>query len=174
MQRHDNDETQEAEIITELETQEGHVVTPVSERTTAETIRITGEAPAYAPDMLRFGRGRYRTVELTVKNPDHIFSIRSEDAHDIVIGRHDAEMNYTPIVDLTPFGGKLFGVSRRHATLNNHNGVLYIVDHNTKNGTYVNGIRIETEKPHVLTNGDRLQIGRLQLMVRFTDKVLAT
>lgn len=143
-------------------------------RSTAETMRITGEYPEIAPDLFRFGRGRYRRVEFRIKNPDHTFSIRSEDVHDVIIGREDASLNYYPTIDLADFGGKLFGVSRRHATLNNQNGLLFITDHTTTNGTFVNGKRIDAEIPHVLTHGDNLQIGRVRLIVQFTDKVLAT
>ena len=143
-------------------------------RSTAETVRITGEYPELAPDLLRFGRGRYRTVEFTIKNPDHTFSIRSDDVHDVVIGRKDSNLKYRPVIDLADFGGKLFGVSRRHATLNNRNGLLFITDHDTTNGTYVNSKRIDPEIPHVLTHGDKLQIGRVRLLVQFADKVLAT
>ena len=143
-------------------------------RSTAETMRITGEYPEFAPDLFRFGRGRYRTVEFSIKNPDHTFPIRSEDVQDVIIGREDATLNYRPAVDLAEFGGKLFGVSRRHATLNNQNGLLFITDHTTTNGTFVNGKRIDPEIPHVLTHGDNLQIGRVRMIVQFTDKVLAT
>ncbi|MGB7337814.1 MAG: FHA domain-containing protein [Phototrophicaceae bacterium] len=170
--RDERDTELDLETREDLETHD-EIKTHIS-RGTAETMRVTGEYAQIAPDMLRFGRGRYRTVEFLVKNPDHTFHIRSEDVHDIVIGRRDANLNYVPIIDLSDFGGKLFGVSRRHATLNNRNGLLYLTDHNTTNGTYVNGKRIEPEVPHVLTNGDRLQIGRVHMMIKFTDKVLAT
>lgn len=143
-------------------------------RSTAETMRITGEFPEIAPDLLRFGHGRFREVEFTIKNPDYTFSIRSEDVHDVIIGREDASLNYSPAINLADFGGKLFGVSRRHATLNNQNGLLFITDHNTTNGTYVNGTRIDPEIPHVLTQGDNLQIGRVRMLVKFANKVLAT
>jgi len=166
------DESNNNEVETEINVDRAEVETELA-RSTAETMRITGEYPELAPDLFRFGRGRFREVEFVVKNPDHIFSIRSEDVHDIIIGREDPAQNYEPAIDLTDFGGKLFGVSRRHATLNNQNGLLFITDHSTTNGTFVNGKRIDPEIPHVLTHGDSLQIGKVRLTVKFTNKVLA-
>lgn len=167
------DESNNNEVETEITTSGVEVETQLA-RSTAETMRITGEYPEIAPDLFRFGRGRFREVEFIAKNPDYIFSIRSDDVQDVIIGREDPAVNFQPGIDLTDFGGKLFGVSRRHATLNNQNGLLFITDHSTTNGTYVNGKRIDPEIPHVLTHGDSLQIGRVRLTVKFMNKVLAT
>lgn len=155
-------------------TKNNNDVETVVSKSTAETMRVTGEHVQIAPDLLRFGRGRYRALELTVQNPNSTFKLMSDDVHDTVIGRADRTLNFTPAVDLTDFDGKALGVSRRHATLNNQNGLLYITDHTTTNGTYINGKRIEPETPHVLTHGDKLQIARMRMGVHFTDKVLAT
>ena len=156
MQRHNNNNEVETQIS----------------KSTAETTRVTGEFAQIVPDLLRFGRGRYRAVEVSVKNTDYTFKLMSHELDDIVIGRSDPSLNYKPPIDLTDFGGKMFGVSRRHATLQNKKGLLYITDHNTKNGTYVNGLRIKPDEPHVVTNGDRLHIGRVALSIHFADKVL--
>lgn len=160
MLRHDADATNNNEVETHVS------------KGTAETARITGEFAQIVTDLLRFGRGRYRAVELTVKNPDATFKLMSHDLEEVIIGRADPDLNYSPAIDLTDFGGKLFGVSRRHATLNNKSGLLSITDHNTVNGTFVNGLRIDPETPHVLTNGDKLKIGRVLLNINFVDKVL--
>ncbi|MEL6308585.1 MAG: FHA domain-containing protein [Chloroflexota bacterium] len=161
------------EIETEVETSDVKTHIPDKFRST-ETMKVTGSLEELAPDLLRFGRGRYRTVTLTVRNPDHTFELPSHEMHEVVIGRADDALDFIPTIDLTNFGAKLFGVSRRHATLTNKNGLLFITDHSTKNGTFVNDIRIDPEIPHVITHGDIVQLGRVQLWIRFTDKVLST
>lgn len=54
-------------------------------------------------------------------------------------------------------------VSRRHATLQGSGGQYAIIDHNSSNGTFVNGVRIPGETPQPLHPGDEVQIG----MTRF-------
>ncbi|HZT42250.1 MAG TPA: FHA domain-containing protein [Chthonomonadaceae bacterium] len=54
-------------------------------------------------------------------------------------------------------------VSRRHATLQGSGGQYAIIDHNSSNGTFVNGVRIPSETPQPLRPGDEVQIG----MTRF-------
>lgn len=51
------------------------------------------------------------------------------------------------------------GVSRTHAELLVRNGEYLLRDLNSKQGTYVNGVKIDQAK---LTNGDRIQLGGLQ------------
>jgi serine phosphatase RsbU (regulator of sigma subunit)/pSer/pThr/pTyr-binding forkhead associated (FHA) protein len=48
-------------------------------------------------------------------------------------------------------------VSRQHAQILNENGVFFIEDLKSANGTFVNGVRITGRVP--LTEGDKLQIG---------------
>jgi pSer/pThr/pTyr-binding forkhead associated (FHA) protein len=54
-------------------------------------------------------------------------------------------------------------VSRRHCEISNREGQLYVKDLGSKNGTFVNGKRIEEEQ--VLKNGDHLQFGPLSFEV---------
>jgi class 3 adenylate cyclase len=49
-------------------------------------------------------------------------------------------------------------VSRRHATFENHDGNWVIVDHESANGTYINGQRITA---HTLHDGDRIRLGKV-------------
>lgn len=52
-------------------------------------------------------------------------------------------------------------VSREHARLNVASGTVTIEDSGSLNGTYVNGVRVDTA---ALSDGDRLQIGRFQMV----------
>lgn len=53
--------------------------------------------------------------------------------------------------------------SRRHATIQQSNGQYTVTDNNSSNGTYVNGVRINSQAPQPLHPGDEVQIG----MTRF-------
>lgn len=53
-------------------------------------------------------------------------------------------------------------VSREHASLRWHDGVWYIVDENSSNGTYVNGQKVDTVR---LRNGDAVFIMGLYLLM---------
>ncbi len=49
--------------------------------------------------------------------------------------------------------------SRRHATLQMGDGQVVLVDNNSSNGTYVNGVRIAGQTPQPLRPGDEVNIG---------------
>jgi len=58
------------------------------------------------------------------------------------------------------------GVSRQHARVRiGDSGTPYIEDMQSRNGTYVNGAKLE--KPHALQDGDKIQVGRTTV-VRFS------
>lgn len=54
-------------------------------------------------------------------------------------------------------------ISRRHCALRINNGQLIIEDLGSRNGTYVNGEKLNG--PHVAKSGDLLRVGRLQFNV---------
>ena len=49
--------------------------------------------------------------------------------------------------------------SRRHATLQYRDNRPELVDHNSSNGTYINGTRLAPEMPHPVRPGDEIEIG---------------
>jgi pSer/pThr/pTyr-binding forkhead associated (FHA) protein len=53
-------------------------------------------------------------------------------------------------------------VSRVHCRITAENEMLNVEDLASTNGTFVNGLRVDTGQ---LTNGDRLRIGRVELTV---------
>lgn len=58
-------------------------------------------------------------------------------------------------------------LSRQHFAISDENGVFYIEDLNSRNGTMINGIRIHTRR--ALSNGDVIYAGRLEMKVRWQD-----
>ncbi len=54
------------------------------------------------------------------------------------------------------------GLSRRHATIVYADGLVFLEDHNSSNGTFLNGEEIT--RPQVLESGDIITCGELQLI----------
>ncbi|OHD15201.1 MAG: hypothetical protein A2086_11730 [Spirochaetes bacterium GWD1_27_9] len=50
-------------------------------------------------------------------------------------------------------------VSRHHAVVTFENGVAYIKDTDSTNGTYINGQKLVAGKKYQLKNGDKIKIG---------------
>ncbi len=86
---------------------------------------------------------------------------------EIYLGRLDAAHGIFPDLDLTPDGGLEGGISRRHAKIHYKAQRFFIEDVGSANGTFLNGQRLTPYLPHPLQNGDKLQLGRLQLSVEF-------
>lgn len=87
----------------------------------------------------------------------------------IILGRSDPVGNFYPDLDLTPYGGQEGGVSRRHAVIiqDHENQTLYLEDLNSTNGTRINGFTLESRRRYRLRDGDEIEIGRLQIVLRF-------
>jgi pSer/pThr/pTyr-binding forkhead associated (FHA) protein len=84
---------------------------------------------------------------------------------DFVLGRHDESGKSAPDIDLEPYGARDKGVSRRHAKLVRlGNGLSYIVDLSSTNGTLVNGKPVEPLEHARLKNGDRIELGDMVLL----------
>ncbi|MGJ3238732.1 MAG: FHA domain-containing protein [Anaerolineae bacterium] len=79
--------------------------------------------------------------------------------------------DYTSIcdVDLVPFGGNDYGISRVHASIryDRTRDLLMITDLNSTNGTFINGVRIPPQMESKLSDGDDLRLGRMPFVVKF-------
>lgn len=87
----------------------------------------------------------------------------------IVIGRGDPVASFYPDLDLSPYGGQKKGVSRRHATIvqDNEQKALFLEDLNSTNGTRINGFSLEPRRRYRLRDGDELEFGKVQMVLRF-------
>lgn len=108
------------------------------------------EKTASATISLKIGAGR--EVELIVKRSIHL-------------GRLDPIANVLPDIDLTEDGGLEKGVSRRHARIIWHQGNIMLEDLGSANGTFINGEKISPFYTEVISDGDLLQLGDLQIEV---------
>ncbi len=82
-------------------------------------------------------------------------------AGEYFVGRADPANNWYPAADLTPHGGETGGVSRRHARLVRAEGQTFLEDLGSRNGSYVNKVRVEEGKLHSLKDGDQIGFGRV-------------
>lgn len=87
----------------------------------------------------------------------------------IVVGRSDPVAKFYPDLDLSPYGGQAGGVSRRHATIaqDDENKALVLQDLDSTNGTRINGFPLEAHRPYRLRDGDTLEFGQVQMVLRF-------
>lgn len=89
---------------------------------------------------------------------------------EMVIGRY-ADSGTTISVDLEEFGGSQLGVSRRHAKIMRDADGCKLVDLESKNGTWLNGIQLEKDVPHIIRSGDEIRLGQMLLHVYFNRAV---
>jgi CRP-like cAMP-binding protein len=82
------------------------------------------------------------------------------------IGRRDPVTGIHPDVDLTPVDTQR-SISRRHAKVYRRGNKFFVAEEiGTMNGTFVNGVRIETGVPAEIKHGDEVRCGLVPLQFR--------
>ncbi len=82
---------------------------------------------------------------------------------DTTIGRHDPVTGVTPDADLSRLDPERT-VSRRHGSIHAEDGKLTITEVGAStNGTFVNGVKLEPQKPCPLADGDTVQLALVTL-----------
>ena len=91
-----------------------------------------------------------------------------ENSNQFTIGRVALDQPIIPDIDLSPFEGYEFGVSRIHATIYIDERNITIEDHNSANGSSVNKTRLSPNKPYLLAHGDMITLGQfnIQILIR--------
>lgn len=80
------------------------------------------------------------------------------------IGRKDPVTGIHPDVDLTPVDTQR-SISRRHAKIYRRGNKFFVAEEiGTMNGTFVNGVRIETGVPAEIRHGDEVRCGLVVLI----------
>ncbi len=90
------------------------------------------------------------------------------DRTEFTLGRVVDGQPIMPDVDLTPHNAYAHGVSRLHAALKLVEDKIVIVDLESSNGTYVNGVRIPPNVETRLVHGDVISLGKLKIQVLFS------
>jgi pSer/pThr/pTyr-binding forkhead associated (FHA) protein len=85
----------------------------------------------------------------------------------LLLGRASLQEGYRPDFDMAFYDPEGY-VSRRHAQIIKARNGYFIADLNSSNGTYVNDRPLASQKPRLLRNGDRIEIGEvvIQFLLR--------
>jgi pSer/pThr/pTyr-binding forkhead associated (FHA) protein len=101
-----------------------------------------------APAKLVVTRGPHPGKEFTIDQPV------------MQVGRWDPDGGAFPEVDLTNDDAEA-KISRRHARITNNDGLFFIEDTGSLNGTFVNrGTRLTPGEPHPVRDGDEIILGK--------------
>jgi pSer/pThr/pTyr-binding forkhead associated (FHA) protein len=148
-------------------------ITPdVRERlhTASKTVQINGLKPEiqtkpFVGNALLQDR---MTVIFAMVDSDVVIPIHVTDR--VVIGRYDFETQEKADIDLMPYGGRDRGVSRRHALLYRTSRTVSLVDFQSSNGTYINGVKLIAHQPRLLREGDEVRLGNLRFHISFENE----
>lgn len=92
------------------------------------------------------------------KNP--ILKLRGD--QEIRVGRQvEASMIRWNNLDLDIYDGEQKTISRRHCHLYPQNGLFWLEDLDSSNGTWLNGRRLEPNKPTAVQSRDYIQVGKV-------------
>jgi uncharacterized protein YjbI with pentapeptide repeats len=73
-------------------------------------------------------------------------------------------------INLQPYGGPELGISRQHARICPGQAALTVVDLDSTNGTWHNGVLLRSGVQCALTDGDVVALGRLRFRVRIVGR----
>lgn len=106
-------------------------------------------------------------IELRVLGDERVTLRLETPQHEgYVIGRSDESSDYLPDVDLSAYGARQQGVSRRHAALVRYREIVHIIDLNSVNGTFLNDRKLLPDTPYPLNSGDSLKLGTFSLLIK--------
>jgi len=91
------------------------------------------------------------------------------DKHEYTFGRVSGTQPVLPDIDLTAENAYILGVSRLHATIRLSEDYVTITDLGSANGTWISGKVIRPHVPHMISDGDIIHLGKLQLQVRIFE-----
>jgi hypothetical protein len=89
---------------------------------------------------------------------------------EMTIGRGDTVTDYTPEIDLTKHDAYRLGLSRRHAILRRKEDFLELTDLGSRNGTHINGDRLDLNETRPVHDGDEITLGNLTLKLIYQKR----
>lgn len=84
-----------------------------------------------------------------------------------ILGRNSSSKSILNDIDLSKLDEKKI-ISRRHAMIQRKNNDFTLHDLDSRNGTYINGIRLSSTTPHALQNDDVIEFGSGGVKLTFT------
>lgn len=128
---------------------------------------VTEYVPLPANHPLRAGRQPGPAWKIKLIFPDASYQpLGIELLDDVQIGRMSRDS--TPDLDLTVQGAAR-GVSRKHALLHPTEDNLTLLDLDSFNGTYHNGVRLTPSKGQKLKDNDTISFGQLHVMIKIVQ-----
>jgi len=102
------------------------------------------------------------SCQLMLENGGGLFEFPlPPDKTTVTIGRKSDYPNEPVSINLAPFNGFEFGVSRTHARFERAGSRLFLRDLASTNGTWLNGDRLTAHHVYEVAHGDRIEFGRL-------------
>lgn len=151
---------------------------PFDQRTTNDVRREAEEAMKLytavqnsTPKQDKPGSGVFRMgmlLRVEVQGADTPIHIMPQE--EMVMGRVDPASGDSPEIDLSPYAAYQMGISRRHAIIRWQDEALQVVDLGSRNGTYVNGKKVQPHQSLQLRHGDEIRLGKMSLRVYFRQK----
>jgi hypothetical protein len=92
----------------------------------------------------------------------------------IIIGRYSEKTKTSPneaFVDLAPYGALEMGLSRRHLMIRHSEHGYEAIDLGSSNGTYLKNERMVPKQPYLLSDGNMLMMGKMQVFIIVPDEV---
>ena len=135
---------------------------------------VTGTLPdtyedfldAPAPSAERFMDFEIPAKGVVLINLENGQPITIQEENTFILGRVSAEIKTeAPLVDLTPFQALDLGISRVHASISKTKNGYQITDLESSNGTWHENQRLTPREPYPLESGDRIRVGRLNILV---------
>ncbi|MEO5951236.1 MAG: FHA domain-containing protein, partial [Chloroflexia bacterium] len=129
-----------------------------------------GAPPSYSQSPISTAPPQYAaparalTATLVITQPPPPATLQIPNRAELIVGRSDPQSNSYPDVDLGPYGGLDLGISRRHFRLTRNGDHFYLEDLNALNGSIVNGQRIPPYTLHPLRSGDRINLGKMDMI----------
>ena len=109
--------------------------------------------------------GRTASYAIAFYLPNLNTPIVVQNTHEFIIGRYDVSSGFVLGVDLAPYDAQKLGVSRQHAKIVYEDSFFYIQDLRSKNGTWLNYVKLEPQRLAVLSIGDIIQLGYFSMRV---------
>lgn len=103
-----------------------------------------------------------------INNNEGVDPLPVEVCDEVAVGRFEMSMN-TPPLDLTKYNAIQKGVSRRHALFRPTPNSLFLLDQESLNGTFVNGVRLKASEAHELNDKDVISFANLHFLLRIIE-----
>lgn len=100
-----------------------------------------------------------KSFKLDIRGIPIVMAISSDKP--LYLGRFNINNQPQVDIDLLPYGGDRYGVSRVHARINLHNNQIYITDLDSTNGTLLAGRRLIPHFARLIHHQDKIVLGTL-------------